>query len=574
MSLRRLHAPTPTPSNAAGGSSRSSSSDPIASTRAPNAALSSEQQQQQSLSPHNQCDPQKDGCCPHTATTTTHHHPLGSSPPTQKKLSLRQRRRGTKRPFSLIWCTSSAGSWKFAAAARLSSCLGVALVVWLSISILNSRRPKPVWFQQQRLLERDSPTAPTARKPPKRSENPSVAARWHIYNSNNNSTTSLVRKRTGDVAMMREKEDVSISPLSAVDYSQFTVRINTWRRPEQLQLSVNHYLTCRSVAQVQVVWCVDQGEVAPWLQALEQTNSRVWVERHVINSLNARFNIQPSFDNNTRNISATPTAGILSTDDDVIRPCMALESTFLLWTRNPDRQVGFDARSHGILATTGGNQKRWTYAYMSTTERSNQYSLTLTRQSFQHRDYLESYTHRMPIAIRNRVAQHLNCEDVAMSLWISSLTQGLPPLLADFWAVKSQIKLFVEHKISGGNSHKSIRDDCVNDFADLLQLKDRLKLSPLRRHGNSFFEYGSTASNWNSDEALKYHEQRLEESTSASWYTDVQNTLTRWKETNHVDQWQSELALLRSHAARPMYDLGWIESTAPWRKRFRPMEQE
>ena len=112
----------------------------------------------------------------------------------------------------------------------------------------------------------------------------------------------------------------------------------------------------------------------------------------------------------------------------------------------------------------------------STMEKENQYSLSLTRYCFLHRDYLDMYTRALPRQIYNKVAESCNCEDIAMSFMISSLTDGQPPLLADLWALKSMVKMYTpEGKISGTKQHKSIRDDCVNSFAILLGLKEQPK---------------------------------------------------------------------------------------------------
>ena len=144
-------------------------------------------------------------------------------------------------------------------------------------------------------------------------------------------------------------------------------------------------------------------------------------------------------------------------DDDVLRPCVALDAAFLRWTRHPERMVGFDARIHVVIeADTKENKSNWKYGFMSTTESSNQYSITLPRASFIHRDYLDLYTQALPREIFNFVSQNLNCEDVAMSFLVSSLTNGKPPLLADQWAVKSMIKLYSSKTISGGGQSAQI----------------------------------------------------------------------------------------------------------------------
>jgi glucuronyl/N-acetylglucosaminyl transferase EXT2 len=325
-----------------------------------------------------------------------------------------------------------------------------------------------------------------------------------------------------------------VSPLQApVDYERFTVRINTWKRPEQLAVSIAHHKSCATlVAHIQVVWCTDQGEVPAWLL----NDPDVTVERHAVNSLNERFNL----------LEEPPTAAVLSIDDDVLRPCLALESGFHKWTMNPNRQVGFDARSHQVVDIS---TNRWGYAYMSTTEKTNLYSITLTRCCFTHRDYLRWYKTQMPAVIRDFVATHFNCEDIAMSLAISSLTGGQPPLLADYWAVKAQIKLYVDTKISGGKDHKTLRNDCMDSFANVLQLKNRLIMAPLKRE-NDAFEYGVKADNWNRPKAKAEPE-----------------TIQRWKKQGFTTMLK-EIGELRAETAHVAYDAGLLKGSEPWKQRF------
>jgi hypothetical protein len=137
-----------------------------------------------------------------------------------------------------------------------------------------------------------------------------------------------LRENTPKVSQHRR-----LTPLvQTIDREQYTIRINTWKRQEQLLLSVEHHSSCPGVAEIQVIWC-DKEEEPP---AALFNFSKVVVERHDVNSLNERFNI----------LSPPPTLGILSIDDDVLRPCEAIDSGFFKWTQNPDRMVGFDGRVH------------------------------------------------------------------------------------------------------------------------------------------------------------------------------------------------------------------------------------
>ena len=378
-------------------------------------------------------------------------------------------------------------------------------------------------------------------------------------------SNNVTENRTLGDGKSAVQDDLSfnVTPLRIpIDYEKFTVRINTWKREEQLKLSIHHYMTCLAVAQIQIVWCLEQGVPPTWLTQLEAESNdsysavslkgrdmsfpRIVIERHENNTLNERFLA----------LSLIPTAGVLSVDDDVIRPCFALQATFVKWTLNPDRQVGFDARSHAkeIVKVDGVNltthKERWTYSYMSTTEKSNMYSITLTRYSFQHRDYLTSYWTDMPQEVRDIVAKNFNCEDIAMSLWISSRTNGYPPLLANYWAVKSQIKMYVSVKISGGQNHKEIRNFCFDRFADILGLKGRLHHAKLRHTTGKhfdYFEYGALAIG-----------QFMNSSVSLPLRNETLTTLDQWRKKGNEKLYQ-ELIKVRKEATLPIYRFGLLD---------------
>jgi glucuronyl/N-acetylglucosaminyl transferase EXT2 len=99
------------------------------------------------------------------------------------------------------------------------------------------------------------------------------------------------------------------------------------------------------VKQIQVVWCDKENDPPQELEKFD----KVVVEYHEANSLNERFRI----------LEPAPTLGILSIDDDVLRPCVAIDSGFFKWTKSPHRMVGFDARTH--IENDDGT---WAYGYL------------------------------------------------------------------------------------------------------------------------------------------------------------------------------------------------------------------
>ena len=163
-----------------------------------------------------------------------------------------------------------------------------------------------------------------------------------------------------------------ISQLRKIDREKYTVRIMTWRRNEQLIASIDHLRTCPNIAQIQVVWC-DKAHPPPSVLLQYSAGSvPVVVEHHGINSLNERFRVL---------IDTTPTYGILSVDDDVLRPCEAMDAGFYRWTDHPDRIVGYDTRLH-IISTDrrvddgqeDGTMRidtnpLWNYGYLSSSQR-------------------------------------------------------------------------------------------------------------------------------------------------------------------------------------------------------------
>ena len=305
-----------------------------------------------------------------------------------------------------------------------------------------------------------------------------------------------------------------LAKLRPVDYEQYTIRMNTWRRPKQLIQSVKHHASCPGVKEIQIIWCDKENEPPDELvEMIEKeytipsslTDTKVIIERHEVNSLNERFNI----------IEPTPTLGILSIDDDVLRPCEAIDSGFFKWIKSPHRMVGFDARTH--VENEDGS---WQYGYLSATKKDNTYSLSLTRYCFIHRDYMNRYMRDLPTTILDTIATKFNCEDIAMSLMISSFTQGSPPLLADFWAMNSQLKLKVDKGISGSGTHKEFRDSCLNSFATLFGMKDKENNNRLQKaqwiHPSKtrMFACGSEADDY---ENLSYEKSNREIELEQKW---------------------------------------------------------
>ena len=85
---------------------------------------------------------------------------------------------------------------------------------------------------------------------------------------------------------------------------------------------------------------------------------------------------------------------------------------------------------------------------------TNQYSMTLpSKACFIHRDYLDLYIATLPRPIYRYIDDNFNCEDIAMSYFVSALTAGKPPLLSDHWSVGTQSQLYSQNGLSWKNAH-------------------------------------------------------------------------------------------------------------------------
>lgn len=193
----------------------------------------------------------------------------------------------------------------------------------------------------------------------------------------------------------------------------------------------------------------------------------------------------------------------------------------------------------------------------------NRYSISLPRYAFIHRDYMNWYMTDLPKSIFQRIHDNFNCEDIAMSFFISTYTNGRPPLLADFWAMESMVKLYSEKRISGNKGHKSFRDSCVNDFATILGLKDKLQSAPVIYRNHTMFHAGDRY-----DENKNLQQQHQTSMTKkgtrqASFIKKIQ----QWHKLSNKEM-MKKIAKMKDDISVEAMKVGLIEKTIPWKKRF------
>ncbi|CAM9836321.1 unnamed protein product [Ectocarpus fasciculatus] len=246
----------------------------------------------------------------------------------------------------------------------------------------------------------------------------------------------------------------------------FTVLINTFERPRQMEEAVRHYAKCPSVESVRVAWSEPTRPPDATTSPLLFDHPRpVRIHAYPTTSINNRF-IPPS---------DLMTEAVFVVDDDIAVPCEHLLPAFNTWQQHPDTLVGFFPRSHSYQPAAAAGVKedegngKWEYLYFWRVLWSMEYSIVLTKAAFVHAKYLELYSSggegggvdgvggggggvaaaqelrrddragagsewseaivQAMVRTRAYVDSHRNCEDIAMQMAVTSVS-GLPPVAA------------------------------------------------------------------------------------------------------------------------------------------------
>ncbi|KAG7371998.1 glycosyl transferase family 64 protein [Nitzschia inconspicua] len=279
----------------------------------------------------------------------------------------------------------------------------------------------------------------------------------------------------------------------------FAVVINTYKRPDMLRQAVQHYAdacgTKYRVGQVFVVWA-EQNVTVPSPESFfdnsnakavrtstnnketgHPTRAEVTVLQVSKDSLNSRFEPIPQL----------ITTSVFMVDDDIRVSCPSLRLGFQAWTENPNSMVGFYPRlSSPPIRSTGTVQTELIYHAWPIVYWRHKMNFVLTKASFLHSKYLELYTNddTFPKQIKDHVDQHMNCEDIAMSMLVANFTRyqvsiqqetkrsDQPPLPARPIYVEGQVSdLGLFGGISTGAGHMTTRSDCLTQLSSIFVSK-------------------------------------------------------------------------------------------------------
>lgn len=146
-----------------------------------------------------------------------------------------------------------------------------------------------------------------------------------------------------------------------------------------------------------------------------------------------------------------------------------------MWREHRDRIVGFPGRFH---AWDLNNKNGWLY----NSNYSCELSMVLTGKfslyyqiakplkfkflgaAFLHRHYLHLYWKWLPQAIRDKVDEYMNCEDIAMNFLVSHITQKPPVKVTSRWTFRCP---GCPQSLSEDDTHFQERHKCINFFTQV-----------------------------------------------------------------------------------------------------------
>ncbi|KNC26170.1 Exostosin-3 [Lucilia cuprina] len=226
---------------------------------------------------------------------------------------------------------------------------------------------------------------------------------------------------------------------------QFTIVILTYEREQVLMDSLGRLYGLPYLHKVVVVW----NSPKPPLDDLRwpDIGVPVAVVRAPRNSLNNRF---LPFD-------VIETEAVLSVDDDAHLRHDEILFGFRVWREHRDRVVGFPGRFH---AWDLNDNHHWNY----NSNYSCELSMVLTGAAFIHKYYMYLYTYHLPQAIRDKVDEYMNCEDIAMNFLVSHITRKPPVKVTSRWTFRCP---GCPVSLSEDDTHFQERHKCINFFTQV-----------------------------------------------------------------------------------------------------------
>lgn len=100
------------------------------------------------------------------------------------------------------------------------------------------------------------------------------------------------------------------------------------------------------------------------------------------------------------------------------------------------------------------------------------FCLYFSGAAFYHKTYSYLYTYEMPAAIRDKVDELMNCEDIALNFLVSHVTQKPPVKVTSRWTFRCP---GCPVTLSQDDSHFQERHHCINFFSQVI-FKNKINL--------------------------------------------------------------------------------------------------
>ncbi|XP_067928129.1 exostosin-like 3 isoform X2 [Watersipora subatra] len=226
---------------------------------------------------------------------------------------------------------------------------------------------------------------------------------------------------------------------------QFTIVILTYDRADLLQQQLAQFNGLPYLNKVLIVW--NNPNYPPATFQWPHIHVPIQVLKSARNSLNNRFLPYKEIE----------TEAILSLDDDMYLRHDEIIFAFRVWREYRDRIVGFPGRYHAW----NERDNKWNY----NSNHSCELSLILTGAAFLHKYYLYQYSYFMARAIRDKVDEFMNCEDIAMNFLVSHLTGKPPVKTTSRWTFRCST--CGEASLWTDESHFRERHECIQYFTQI-----------------------------------------------------------------------------------------------------------
>ncbi|XP_045181554.2 exostosin-like 3 [Mercenaria mercenaria] len=225
---------------------------------------------------------------------------------------------------------------------------------------------------------------------------------------------------------------------------QFTMVMLTYERSDVLIKAITRLKGLPYLNKVIVVW--NNPAVPSENLGWPDIGVPVVVVKMSKNSLNNRF----------LPFEAIETEAVLSIDDDSHLRHDEIVFGFRVWREERDRIVGFPGRYHAWDV----KHDAWLYNSNYTCEMS----MVLTGAAFFHKYYAYLYSYTMPQAVRDKVDEYMNCEDIAMNFLVSHITRKPPVKVTSRWTFRCP---GCPQQLALDESHFEERHKCINFLVEV-----------------------------------------------------------------------------------------------------------